>query len=282
MKRLYPLSLLLFLGITSCTQRPVGIQALALHAAEAPESETEMSDLEDPGDDASMESFEDDSFADFDEDSFADFDDEFAAQETDAYDPIESWNRGVFRFNDKAYAWVLRPIVRAYRFVTPEPVRLGTRNFFHNMIMPVRAMNCLLQGKFRPAGIEVARFAVNSVVGVLGCADPAEEVFGWEAQNEDLGQTLGAWGVAEGPYLVWPLMGPSTLRDSGARVGDYFFQPLSYVDAFELELFLKGIEYGNLASFSLEQYETIQEEALEPYIAIREGYLQYRRQVIQE
>jgi len=225
----------------------------------------------------------DDTFLeDFDADAFAEFDDEFTADQTQAHDPIESWNRGVFVFNDKAYTWVLRPVTRAYRFMTPEPVRQGTRNFFHNLIMPVRAMNCLLQGKFGPAGMEVARFGVNSVVGVFGCADAAADAFGWEPQNEDLGQTLGAWGLAEGPYLVWPLFGPSNLRDSAGRAGDYFFNPMSYIDAFEIELIIKGIEYGNLASFSLEQYDMMLEEALAPYVAVREGYLQYRRREIQQ
>ena len=216
------------------------------------------------------------------DDEFADFEEEFSDSNAVTSDPLETWNRAVFRFNDKAYDWVLRPVSRAYKAVTPEPVRLGTRNFFHNLAMPVRVVNCLLQGKLNSAAREVGRFGVNSVVGVFGCADAAADIFGWQAQDEDLGQTLGAWGLSGGPYLVWPLAGPSAVRDAAARSGDYFLKPLSYVDPWELEVTLKGVEYTNSASGSIEQYDTVKKEALEPYIAIREGFLQYRRRQIQE
>ncbi len=261
--------LLMLLGGVGCAVNSPHVQGIAVQTEQPPVTSDAGPMTQDPA----ME---------LDEAFLDDFEDEFTADEAQSYDPIESWNRGVFRFNDKAYTWVLRPFTRAYRAVTPEPIRQGTRNFFHNLAMPVRATNCLLQGKFGPAGLEIARFSVNSVVGVFGCADAAADVFGWERQNEDLGQTLGAWGITEGPYLVWPLMGPSNLRDSTGRVGDYFFQPLSYVDAFEVELVLKGFDYSNLASFSLEDYDLLLEEAIEPYVALREGYLQYRRREIQE
>lgn len=275
-RRILPL-LLILLGAVGCAKNSTHVQGVTVQLDDTPVTHEGALMAQDEAMELD-EAFLDD----FDDDAFAEFEEEFTADEARSYDPIESWNRGVFRFNDKTYTWVLRPFTRAYRTITPEPIRQGTRNFFHNLAMPVRAVNCLLQGKFGPAGLEVARFSVNSVVGVFGCADAAADVFGWERQNEDFGQTLGAWGITEGPYLVWPLMGPSNLRDSTGRVGDYFFQPLSYVDAFEVELILKGFEYSNLASFSLEDYDLLQEEALEPYVALREGYLQYRRREIQE
>lgn len=232
-------------------------------------------------DDSSMEGFADDEFSDL-EDEFAEFEEEMDDNSTTSADPLEPWNRAVFRFNDKAYDWVLRPLTKGYCCVTPDPVRTGTRNFFHNLAMPLRAVNCLLQGKFEAAGREVGRFGINSVIGVFGCVDAAADLLGWQAQNEDLGQTLGAWGLEGGPYLVWPLAGPSTLRDSVARGGDYFLKPLRYVDPWELELSLKSVEYTNTAADSIEQYDAVKVEALEPYIAMREGFLQYRRRQVEE
>ncbi|MFC1763178.1 VacJ family lipoprotein [Planctomycetota bacterium] len=273
--------LLLLVIVTSAGCASRTSRGRVLVVAEVPSSDTTVMDTNDvfTPDDPMADDLDDE---DFGENEFDLFEDEFNETQSLAYDPIEGWNRGVFRFNDRLYVWILRPFVKAYNFVTPDPVRVGTRNFFHNLGMPARAINCLLQGKYKRAGHEVGRFAVNTTVGVFGCADPATDALGWPSADEDLGQTLAVWGVPNGPYLVWPILGPGTLRDSSARVGDYFLNPLSYADYWEVELVLKGVQYSNLAAASYSQYDLLKQEAIEPYTAMRDGYIQFRRKKILE
>lgn len=137
----------------------------------------------------------------------------------DNYDPWEGFNRGVYKFNYGFDKYVFLPIVRGYEFITPEPARKGITNFFSNLFEIRNFINNLLQGKAEGCVNSVFRFAFNSTLGLGGLLDPATEM-GFPEWKEDFGQTLGVWGVGPGPYLVLPLLGPSTLRDTGGLAVD--------------------------------------------------------------
>jgi phospholipid-binding lipoprotein MlaA len=197
-------------------------------------------------------------------------------------DPLSAWNRVMFRFNDRFYFWLLKPVARGYRAVIPTPVRSGIRNFFHNLTTPIRMASCILQGKGQAAGTEFVRFIINSTVGVLGFGDPAKGWFKLDPREEDLGQTLGTYGIGDGFYIVWPILGPSTLRDSVGMIGDWFLNPVSYVDPTEAYLAITAAETVNETSFRIGDYESLKEAAIEPYTAFRNAYIQYRKKKVKE
>ncbi|MDY6880676.1 MAG: VacJ family lipoprotein [Desulfatiglans sp.] len=212
-----------------------------------------------------------------------DFDD-WDEEESDAIaDPLEPINRVFFHFNDKLYFWVLKPVATGYKTVAPERVRIGVRNFFRNLLMPVRAVNCLLQGKVDGLGSEIGRFMINSTVGVLGFMDPAEKWCHLGAMEEDFGQTLGFFGLGPGIYINWPILGPSSLRDSVGIAGDSFLNPINYmVEPTKYSLATKGYEQVNKTSLSIGNYESVKEAALDPYVSLRDAYHQYRTNKIKE
>jgi phospholipid-binding lipoprotein MlaA len=213
----------------------------------------------------------------FEEDDLDDIEEE---QAPEVADPLESWNRMMFRFNDRVYFWVIKPACRGYGAVVPERARTGVRNFFHNGTVPIRFLNCLLQGKFRSSGNELARFIINTTVGFLGFGDPAKKYAKMEPIEEDFGQTLGTYGIHNGAYIVWPFLGPSTIRDSIGLVGDAALNPLTwigvFVDPWQAAGGAKLYNEFNDTSLRIGEYESLIEEALEPYEAVRDAYIQYR------
>ena len=153
--------------------------------------------------------------------AFEDYDDE--ESETIA-DPLEGWNRFWFGFNDVLLLKVVKPVYTGYTYITPSPVRTGLSNAFHNIQMPIRFLNCVLQGRFGEAWIEVGRFVVNTTAGFGGVFDVAKQskpLIPVDNRDADFGQTLGVWGFGEGIYLVWPVVGPSTVRDTVGLAGDW-------------------------------------------------------------
>ena len=134
-------------------------------------------------------------------------------------DPFESVNRAVFTFNENADEYVIKPVAEAYQFVLPDFVRTGVTNFFSNIGDVFVAVNNLLQGKPGNAANDIGRFLVNSTIGILGLFDVATDA-GLEKNKEDFGQTLGVWGVPSGPYVVLPLFGPSSVRDTAGLALD--------------------------------------------------------------
>jgi phospholipid-binding lipoprotein MlaA len=195
-------------------------------------------------------------------------------------DPLMGLNKLMFVFNDKAYFWVLKPVARGYKAVVPEIARKGVRNFFFNLGMPVRFVGCLLQGKGRAAGGEIGRFVLNTTVGVLGFGNPASKYPVLNPDAEDLGQTFGRYGIGNGIYLVWPILGPSTLRDSVGDVGDWFLDPVSYVDPMLARYSIKAADMINDTSLRIGEYESLKDAAIDPYTAFRDAYLQYRREKV--
>ena len=197
-------------------------------------------------------------------------------------DPLMPFNRVTFSMNDRMYFWVLKPVATGYKKVTPAFFRKGVRNFFKNIAMPVRFVSAVLQGKFKGAGSELSRFVVNTTVGVGGLFDPAESYFHLKPCDEDIGQVLGKYGIGNGVYIVWPLLGPSTVRDSVGKVGDIVLNPLYSLDHRDLSLALGGLDLVNHTSFRLGDYEAVKRASMDPYVMIRDFYVHFRQKQIAE
>jgi phospholipid-binding lipoprotein MlaA len=197
-------------------------------------------------------------------------------------DPLEGFNRAMFHFTDKLYFWILKPVARGYRAVTPQKMRVGVDNFFTNLGAPIRLVNCILQGKTESAEAELAKFLYNSTIGVLGFGNPAKKHPKLNPDPEDFGQTLATYGIGDGFYIFWPILGPSTLRDSFGRVGDYFLSPPNYVDPTELSIAIDAYDRVNTTSLRIGDYEALKKAALDPYEALRNGYIQLRQSRIKK
>ena len=191
-------------------------------------------------------------------------------------DPLQSFNRGVFWLNDKLYFYLFKPIARVYR-VVPAPARSAVSNFFTNLATPVRLGNDLLQLRFITAGRELVRFTTNTVLGIGGLFDFADKYGHLKAPSEqDLGLTLGHYGVGNGFYLELPVLGPSTVRDGVGLIGDLFLDPQTYLLRSTVQWGLKGYDYENELSLDKDTYESIKRNSLDPYLFIRNAYAQRR------
>lgn len=193
-------------------------------------------------------------------------------------DPAEKFNRAMFAFNRTADRWVMRPVARGYVAVVPDVARTGVSNFFSNLFYPTTIVNDLLQWKPVQFGKDLARFALNTTVGVAGLIDVATDV-GLARNNEDFGQTLGRWGLGEGWYWMLPFLGPSDNRDLFGRAGDYFTSPLHYVDNNYVSWGLYGGSIVDTRAGLLSADKFIDEQ-FDPYIAIRTAYLMRRQSLV--
>lgn len=196
-----------------------------------------------------------------------------AGSRPDPRDRFERFNRASYRFNIALDHAVLRPIARGYVYVTPAPLRRGLGNFFSNLGYPVTIVNQLLQGKLRLAGRDTARLVVNTIAGA-GFFDPASRI-GLERHDEDFGQTLGRMGVGTGPYLMLPLLGPSSVRDGISMIPDEYLEPRHYVRD-------PAVHYGLIALDVVDQRASLLptdatlEQAFDPYAFVRNAWLQHR------
>ncbi len=198
-------------------------------------------------------------------------------------DPLEPVNRAFFQFNDKLYFWVMKPMAVGYSAVAPEPVRIGIKNFFYNLAFPVRFVNCLLEGKGQGASDEVVRFFINSTVGMAGFIDVATNKLEIQKNEVDLGLTFGVWGMGSGIYFNWPVLGPSTLRDTAGFVGDAFLYPISYiVDPSKYTFALNAFDLVNQTSLRIGDYEDLKKAAFDPYVALRDAYYQNRKSKLEK
>jgi len=196
-------------------------------------------------------------------------------------DPIEPVNRGIFYVNDKLYRWMLKPVAKGYKYVVPDDVRIAVRNFFFNLGTPIRAVNALLQGKFGDTGTELARFGINSTIGMAGLYDAAKE-FHLARKDEDTGQTLGVYGLGPGFYLVLPILGPSDARDAVGLVGDTFLDPITYLLSFGWALGVQFVHTETDLTFRINEYEDLTDAAVDPYAAVKDFYLQFRAKKVKE
>ncbi|MDR1657119.1 MAG: VacJ family lipoprotein [Deltaproteobacteria bacterium] len=208
-----------------------------------------------------------------------DYEDEYADLDSQVADPLESWNRVMFAFNDVTYRFIAKPISKGYDFIVPSPVRTGIKNFFYNLTFPVRFVGNFLQGKGTNAGFEFTQFLVNSTFGIGGLIDFYQRV---EPDNplkddEDFGQVLAHMGLGDGFYIVWPLLGPSTARNTLGMIGDALLNPVTYISHWKPRLATVGINTVNGLSERLRGYDAMKKNAIEPYSALRDGYIQFRK-----
>jgi phospholipid-binding lipoprotein MlaA len=196
-------------------------------------------------------------------------------------DPFESWNRKVFDFNDGLYFHVIKPVAEVYSHCLPLDLRVGLKNGFYNLVFPGRFINCILQGKIDKASIQVARFVINSALGIAGLIDIAQHKFKIPPYDVDFGQTLALWGLGSGPYLVIPVLGPSDERDLVGLGADGAMDPMFW---FPVDWWVSFVattdKYLNKASLEIGQYEEVKKASLDPYVAVRDGYIQYREHFI--
>lgn len=198
-------------------------------------------------------------------------------------DPIEPWNRFWFRFNDIFYMHVAKPVYKGWTYVTPQFFRNGLSNLFYNVLFPTRFINSILQFRLLEAGVEFSRFMMN-IMGSAGLANLAKNkktIVPVDPSGEDFGQTLGRWGFGPGFYIVWPFIGPSSLRDSFGRVGDYFTDPIFYLNPWTVSTGTEGVFRLNELGDVLPSYEDLRNISIDPYIGMREAYATMRAGQIQ-
>jgi phospholipid-binding lipoprotein MlaA len=194
-------------------------------------------------------------------------------------DPWENWNRKVFGFNEGLDERVLKPVATAYSKVVPQPVRTALGNFFANAADLWSGVNNVLQAKPEAASRDFVRFGANTVFGVLGFFDVASEM-GLDHQYEDFGQTLGRWGVGPGAYMVLPVFGPSTVRETAAFPLDRFVSPALLLDSTGERLVVYTVQFVNTRANLLGASRVIDDIALDKYTFIRDAYLQRRRSLV--
>lgn len=210
------------------------------------------------------------------------FEDDFSFNKRpDVSDPLEPLNRAIFTFNDKVYVWVFKPTTNAYSAVIPKDFRDCFGNAFFNIAAPIRFINNLLQGRVEDAGVVLSRFLINSTLGVFGLGDPASRDFDIKPRTADFGQTLGTWGIGEGVYICLPFLGPSTVRDSFGFVGDVYMHPVPYFsESFSFDMAYLAVSRINLMSITPDVYEELKRISLDPYVAARQAYYDYRRSIV--
>lgn len=222
------------------------------------------------------------------DDELASFAEEMEVQEI--YDPLSGYNRVMTNFNDTAYEYVLKPVATGYKNVLHIEIRNSIGNFFENIHFPVRFANTLLQGKLSYATEETGRFVINTTVGVFGLFDPAKSYFELQAHDEDFGQTLGFYGVGNGPHIVLPLLGPSNLRDALSLYPDSLLSVLDYdersywtlTDTPAEYIGAKAVEKTNAISLYMDKYDKIKADAVDLYPYLRDMYEQRRKKQIEE
>jgi phospholipid-binding lipoprotein MlaA len=201
-------------------------------------------------------------------------------------DPFQKFNRSMFRFNDTLYKYALRPVAHGYAAIVPTPIRTGITNVFDNALYPVRFINCVLQGKIKRSAQETGKFLVNSTVGIGGWMRPSEHMSAIaNVPAADFGQTLSVWGISTGPYLVVPGLGPSDCRDLVGYAGDFVIYPLNWHAigiircAFisnTISFSLGAAKFVNGLPKAVDTYDQITSAAVDPYIAVRDGFLSLR------
>lgn len=214
-----------------------------------------------------------------------DYEDEYEddTKKVTVSDPLEPFNQDMYTLNDFLILYVLEPVAKAEKAVVPWEFRTIFRNMLQNIRFPVRFVNCLLQAKWEKSGDEFASFFLNTTVGFLGMADVSATYPGLQKSPEDMGQTFAVWGWDDSSYLMLPFLGPSTFRDALGRVGDLPLDPLFWlIPTIPEAIAERAGEAVNDTSFRIGDYEAIKKASLDPYVAIRNGYIQNRQKLISE
>ena len=215
-------------------------------------------------------------------------DEEFEDEVTSINDPFYAINYTFYNINDILYEVVMKPAAKTYNFFIPVEFRTVIKNFFYNLRFPIRFVNCLLQFKGTKAAQEVGGFFLNTTVGLAGLGDIAS-YYDLKPSPEDLGQTLGYWGAGNGFYIVYPILGPSSLRDSARFADSYFLDPVNWLKYDELggyswrtTVAITAYDKFNELSFQIEDIDALKKAAFEPYIAVRDAYVEYRNKLVDE
>jgi phospholipid-binding lipoprotein MlaA len=196
-------------------------------------------------------------------------------------DPIEGFNRAMYGFNEAVDTVLIKPVAQGYDAVLPDPVRTGVTNFFGNIADLFIGVNNLFQGKPDQAASDLGRVLINSTIGILGLFDVATEA-GLEKHEEDFGQTFGRWGVGNGAYVVLPIFGPRTVRDTVGLVLDMAADPVANVSSVPTRNTLLGLRLVDARADLLPADKVIEEAALDKYSYVRDGYLQRRRNLVHD
>jgi phospholipid-binding lipoprotein MlaA len=192
-------------------------------------------------------------------------------------------NKEFYLFNDAMYTAIIRPAAKGYNAVVPSEIRLSVKNFFYNLRFPIRFVNCLLQAKGRKAMDEFATFFLNSTVGFAGIQTPASHYEGLPPSPEDLGQTLAVWGADNGFFIMYPILGPSSLRDSARFIDSLFLDPISWLDLdWQRKYAILGYDKFNEVSFQIDDIDALKKAVLDPYVAVRDAYVESRNKLISE
>ena len=199
-------------------------------------------------------------------------------EQGDVMDPFEPVNRSIYRFNEAADKYVARPIARGYQIIVPAILRTAVTNFFDNLSYPVDIINAVLQGKFKQAGLDTSRLVINTTVGVFGFMDPATNV-GLAKHDEDFGQTLGVWGVPEGPYLMIPFFGPRTVRSGVGTIADIYINPQFLLFSSSVQTKLNIFWLIHRRSMLIGIDKEVQ-RAFDPYAFVRDAYQQNREYLL--
>jgi phospholipid-binding lipoprotein MlaA len=204
-----------------------------------------------------------------------------ATQPSHAKDPIEGINRGIYKFNDVVDRATLKPVAKGYKKITPEWLRRGVGNFFSNLQYPATIINQLLQGKPKLAARDTGRLLTNTLLGFGGILDPASRV-GLDKNDEDLGQTLGVWGVPSGPFIMLPFLGPSTIRDAPSSFAEFFIDPLTYADVkWEVLWGARALDIVDTRAQYL-SLDPVIERSYDPYAFVRNSWLQRREYQVRD
>ncbi|MEE4135364.1 MAG: VacJ family lipoprotein [Desulforhopalus sp.] len=196
-------------------------------------------------------------------------------------DPLEPMNRVFFEVNDLLYDYALRPVANGYAWVLPKEIRQFVGNFFRNIATPIPLLNSLLQFDFETSGVVLGRFVLNSTIGVFGLVDVADLEFGMPPRRADFGQTLGRWGFGDGIYLCWPLLGPSSVRDSVGLGVDTLAHPVQYFyQSVPLDVTYYATQQVNELSLDPDTYEDLRRYSFDPYVAARQAYYEYRKNFV--
>lgn len=196
--------------------------------------------------------------------------------ENEVWDPLEPMNQGTFRFNDFVYNKIMNPVSDAYVFITPSQIRAGISNFMRNLVAPKRFVGAAIQLKHQVAMTELGKFVINSTFGICGIFEVAKIKM---EDEEDIGQGLAYWGIPNGPYIIWPFIGPSNFRDSLGMVGEFYLYPASYAGN-SIQIATRSSDTVNEWPIIFDGYNAVTEGAMDPYTALKDAYDQYRNKKI--
>ncbi|MGD8739913.1 MAG: VacJ family lipoprotein [Desulfobacterales bacterium] len=223
---------------------------------------------------------------DEDTDDDYDDDDEYDDNVVQINDPLYRFNQDMYKINDGLYVVFIKPGAKVYNKIIPVEIRTCVKNFFYNLRFPIRFVNCLLQAKGTKAMEEFATFFLNSTVGFAGIGDVASYYDNLPPSPEDLGQTLAVWGVGNGFFIMYPILGPSTLRDSAKFIDSFFLDPVSWLRykrfggySWQTRLAITAYDKFNEISFQIDDIDAMKAAVLDPYVAVRDAYVEHRNKL---